>query len=270
MIRLLKTGLFRLKKEVLFWLFIFLTIGLAGYGLIKCSSVESVSFDNVVNEFIMYIGLFIAIFVSIFVGKEYSQGIIRNKIIVGHSRISIFLSNLIISIAVSILCEAIYLVIVISLGTYLFGQLQITSSQFLLSMVDTILIIISFCSIFNFVTMICSDITVSTAICMVLFIAMFIAQAALSLTAFSTKYSTNTTFDENGEIITIQEPDPNYPGDEKVKQARILYLLIPQGQAMEVGSDDFEVLSQMPIYSIIVISIVNFLGIYIFCKKDLK
>ena len=71
MIRLLKAGLFRLKKEVLFWLFIFLTIGIAGYGLIKCSSVESVSFDNVVNEFIMYIGLFIAIFVSIFVGKEY-------------------------------------------------------------------------------------------------------------------------------------------------------------------------------------------------------
>lgn len=270
MIRLLKAGLFRLKKEVLFWIFIFLTIGLAGYGLIKCSSVESVSFDNVVNEFIMYIGLFIAIFVSIFVGKEHSQGIIRNKIIVGHSRLSIFVSNLIISIAVSILCEAIYLVIVISLGTYLFGQLQITSSQFLLSMVDTILIIISFCSIFNFVAIICSDITVSTTICMVLFIAMFIAQAALSLTAFSTKYLTNTTFDENGDIITTQEPDPNYPGDEKVKQARILYLLIPQGQAMKVGSKDIELLSQMPIYSIIVTSIVNFLGIYIFYKKELK
>lgn len=270
MIRLLKAGLFRLKKEVLFWIFIFLTIGLAGYGLIKCSSVESVSFDNVVNEFIMYIGLFIAIFVSIFVGKEHSQGIIRNKIIVGHSRLSIFVSNLIISIAVSILCEAIYLVIVISLGTYLFGQLQITSSQFLLSMVDTILIIISFCSIFNFVAIICSDITVSTTICMVLFIAMFIAQAALSLTAFSTKYLPNTTFDENGDIITTQEPDPNYPGDEKVKQARILYLLIPQGQAMEVGSNDIELLSQMPIYSIIVTSIVNFLGIYIFYKKELK
>ncbi len=270
MIRLLKAGLFRLKKEILFWIFIFLTIGLAGYGLIKCSSVDSINLDNVANEFIMYIGLFIAIFVSIFVGKEYSQGIIRNKIIVGHSRISIFLSNLIISIAVSILCEAIYLVIVISLGTYLFGQLQIQLSQLLLIMLDTILIIISFCSIFNFVAMICSDITVSTTICMVLFIAMFIAQGALSLTVFSTKYLTNTTFDENGEIITIQEPDPNYPGDEKVKQARILYLLIPQGQAMEVGSNDIELLSQMPIYSILLISIVNFLGIYIFYKNELK
>lgn len=270
MIRLLKAGLFRLKKEILFWIFIFLTIGIAGYGLIRCSSVDSINLDNVVNEFIMYIGLFIAIFVSIFVGKEYSQGIIRNKIIVGHSRLSIFLSNLIISIAVSILCEAIYLVIVISLGTYLFGQLQIQLSQLLLIMLDTILVIISFCSIFNFVAMICSDITVSTTICMVLFIAMFIAQGALSLTAFSTKYLTNTTFDENGEIITIQEPDPNYPGDEKVKQARILYLLIPQGQAMEVGSNDIELLYQMPIYSIFIISIVNFLGIYIFYKKELK
>ena len=270
MIRLLKAGLFRLKKEVLFWLFIFLTIGLAGYTLLRYSLVENVNLDKVINEFIMYIGLFIAIFVSIFVGKEYSQGIIRNKIIVGHSRISIFLANLIISIIASILCEIVYLVLVFLIGIPLFGQLQMPLSQFAMVLLNTILVIISFCSIFNFIAMICSEITVSTTICMVLFIAMFIAQATLGLTAFSTKYLTNTFLDENGNKIVTQEPDPNYPGDQKVKQAKILFLSIPQGQAMEISSNDFELLSQMPVYSILLISIVNFLGIYIFYKKDLK
>ena len=82
MIKLLKAGFFRLKKDSIFWLFVFLTIGIAGFTLFRYTSNEEVQLDKIVNEFIMYIGLFIAIFVSIFVGKEHSEGIIRNKIIV--------------------------------------------------------------------------------------------------------------------------------------------------------------------------------------------
>lgn len=82
MIKLLKAGFFRLKKDVVFWLFIFLSIGITGYTLFRLTSSEDIILDKIINDYIMYIGLFIAIFVSIFVGKEYSQGIIRNKIIV--------------------------------------------------------------------------------------------------------------------------------------------------------------------------------------------
>ena len=81
MIRLLKAGLFRLKKDILFWIFIFLTIGLAILTLVRYVPIEGITLDSALNEFLIYIGLFIAIFVSIFVGKEHSQGIIRNKII---------------------------------------------------------------------------------------------------------------------------------------------------------------------------------------------
>lgn len=268
MIKLLKAGFFRLKKDVVFWLFIFLTIGLAIFSLFRH---EETKLDVLINEFIMYIGLLIAIFVSIFVGKEYSQGIIRNKIIVGHSRISIFFSNLIISIITSILCEIIYLVFVFFIGIPLFGQMQMPLSQFALVILNTILVIISFCSIFNFIAMICSEITISTTICIILFIAMFIAQGSFALTANSNKYINHTYTDENGNThIISQEPNPNYPGDQKVKQAKIIYLSIPQGQAMEIGNNDLESLQQMPIYSISLIVIINILGVYIFSKKELK
>lgn len=82
MYKLLKAGFFRLKKDAIFWIFIFLTIGITGFTLFRYTSVEGTTLDRFVNEFIMYIGLFIAIFVSIFIGKEHSEGIIRNKIIV--------------------------------------------------------------------------------------------------------------------------------------------------------------------------------------------
>ena len=271
MYKLLRAVFFRLKKDIIFWLFMFLTIGIAGFTLFRYTSNEVVHLDKIVNEFIMYIGLFIAIFVSIFIGKEHSQGIIRNKIIVGHSRISIFLANLIISIIASILCEIVYLVLVFLIGIPLFGQMQIPLSQFGMVLLNTVLVIISFCSIFNFISMICSEITVSTTICIILFITMYVVQASFSLTANTDKYINHTFTDENGvSHIISQELDPNYPGDEKVKQAKMIYLSIPQGQAMEIGNNDLDNLKQMPIYSIILICAINILGIYIFSKKELK
>ena len=270
MIKLLKAGFFRLKKDVIFWLFIFLTIGMAGFTLFRYLSNEGVYLDKILNEFIMYIGLFIALFVSIFVGKEYGQGIIRNKIIVGHSRISIFLSNLIISIVVSLLCELIYLIIVFLIGIPLFGQMQMSFSQFAIVLLNTALVIISFCSIYNFITMICSEITISISICIILFVAMFVAQAALGFTANSRKYIEHAFWDNGNKYIISQEPDPNYPGDEEVKQARTLYLSIPQGQAMKIGGNDLTYSAQMAISSIILIGVVNIVGVCIFSKKELK
>lgn len=83
MYKLLKAGFFRLRKDVVFWLFIFITIGITGFSLCRIiGTTQNVSLNKYINEFIMYIGILIAIFISIFVGKEHSEGIIRNKIIV--------------------------------------------------------------------------------------------------------------------------------------------------------------------------------------------
>ena len=82
MCKLLKAGFFRLKNDLMFWLFIFLTIGISVYTLCYSTTLERVRLDTLINKFIQYIGIFIAVFVSIFVGKEHGEGIIRNKIIV--------------------------------------------------------------------------------------------------------------------------------------------------------------------------------------------
>ena len=148
--------------------------------------------------------------------------------------------------------------------------MQMSFSQFAIVLLNIALVIISFCSIYNFITMICSEITISISICIILFVAMFVAQAALGFTAHASKYIENAFYDNGNKYIISQEPNPNYPGDEKVKQARMLYLFIPQGQANEIGNNNLEYLKQMPIYSITLIGIVNILGIYIFSKKELK
>ena len=269
MYKLLKAGFFRVKKDIIFWLFIFLTIGIAVFNLFRHNPNDHI-LDQFVNEYIMYIGLFISIFVSIFVGKEQSEGIITNKIIVGHKRGNIYLSNLIISIVTSIFCELIYLAIILLIGIPLFGQLQMPLNEFIMSILNVFLIIIAYCSIFNFVTMLCSEITISTTVCIILFITMFILSSSLSLTANSPKYITHSYWENDVEYIISKEPNPNYPGEQKVKIAKIMYLFIPQGQASDIASGETKYFTEMPLYSITLISIINICGVYLFKKKELK
>ena len=84
------------------------------------------------------------------------------------------------------------------------------------------------------------------------------------------KYTTNSYYEDGKEYIISQEINPNYPGDEKVKMAKTIYLIIPQGQASKIANMDTEVIYKMPIYSFIIISIINIGGIYLFSKKELK
>ena len=84
MIKLLKAGFFRLRKEAIFWIFILLSIiaSIFFVNLWNSQSDKVLDLDKIINEYAIFIGFFIAIFVSVFVGKEQMYGIIRNKIIV--------------------------------------------------------------------------------------------------------------------------------------------------------------------------------------------
>ncbi len=47
---------------------------------------------------VIYIGFVMAVFSGFYVGTEYSDGTIRNKLSVGHSRKNIYLANMIVSL----------------------------------------------------------------------------------------------------------------------------------------------------------------------------
>lgn len=146
-----------------------------------------------------------------------------------------------------------------------------TTSEIVLNIVNAVLVIIAFCSLFNFITMLCSEITISTTVCILLFIGMFILSSSLSLVINQEPYHYTYSTDENGvRTIVSQEPNYSYPGEQKIKIARTIYMFLPQAQAGEISNAEPEYMNQMPAYSIAFIVIVNLVGIYLFSKKELK
>ncbi len=105
MIQLFNATFYKLKKEKIFILVILMSFGLALFEVYRYRTHGIITIDRIATEYMaIYFGIVMAFFVTIFVGKEYTEGGIRNKIIWGSKRSHIYLTNLMISIFVRITC----------------------------------------------------------------------------------------------------------------------------------------------------------------------
>lgn len=288
MYKLLNASFSRLRKNKIFLGLVILTIIIAAFMLvseylnnIKYSSVFGISSnttDILLMKFINIIGFFIAIFTSLFVGAEYSDGTIRNKIVAGHSRKNIYLSNLIVSILVGIFLELIYLIIVSIVSIPIFGLVQMSFLQLAVILLDIIMIIIVYSSIFNFIALICSNITISTVSSLLLILIMFVTDMFLSPTANSTEYiQKNKVMDEQGNITYEIVKNEDYPGKIIQTTCKTIINFNPVSQAIEISGnkinmneEDFNNMKVYPLYSLGLIIIITAIGIYLFNIKELK
>lgn len=281
MLKLLHANFYRLRKNKVFIGIIIITI-IASFVILfntyqgnitnEKYNMQKMQIDRTYTIYINVISFLIAVFVSIFVGSDYDNGTIRNKIIVGHSRKNIYLSNLIVSIIVGLVLEIIYLTIISIIGIPLIGKIQMNIFDFLYIILDMILLIMVFSSIFNFISMICSNVTLSTVGSLLLILIMYVFCMSISGIAYSTKELKIQDFDENGNLVTKYLEDENYPGDFKKNLCKTIINILPTGQAMELSEVNIDIneIKIYPLYSLGVILIINILGIYMFNKKELK
>lgn len=252
MYKLLNAGLARLRKNNVFWSLIIITLIIASVILLKQykdfsngNAFLNVGTENILVYFTQIIGFFIALFTSLFVGIEYSNGTIRNKIVVGHSRKNIYLSNFIISSIVGLVIEFVYIAIIAIVAIPIFGKIQIPLSQFMFIILDIVMIIIAYSSLFNFISMIVTEVTISTALSIILTLVMLFIFLNISL-------KENTIFN----IIPIRQS-----------------ILINQYLATLKMPQEFRVyanVESLSLYSILFIIFTNTIGIWCFSKKDLK
>lgn len=284
--KLLRANFFRLIKNKIFWGIVVITLGITSVLLfntiINNQGETKESIDRLLVMYMYFIGIAMAIFTSLFVGTEYSDGVLRNKIVIGHSRKHIYLADLITSIIVGLCIQLIYMLIVAVIGIPIFGTLQMTIEKFLFVIIDIVIIIITYASIFTCITLLCSDITVSTVSCMILVLIMFIASMALSSTANTMKYRETYIQTENGEIEVHQKLNPDYPGDLKKNVAKTILYCLPTGQTSQIISQiskkPFQITNYMSddelktvfLYSVGVLIVITGVGMYCFKRKDLK
>ena len=264
-------GLYPLKKEQNF---------LAPYGydvcignLFSCLTIQfhaKIQYLRNVRFPVMFMGILTAVFCSLFIGTEYSDGTIRNKLIVGHSRKSIYLSNLILCTAAGAAISISYMTACLIAGLPLIGSFQMGTKAAVILMLCSIVITTTYTALFTLASMlihnkaILSIVTVISAF-MLLMTASYI-YASLSQPEMYTDYIMN----ESGEV-TQSEPVPNthYVRGAKREVYEFLMEFLPSGQDLMIISAEAPI-ERMVIYDLCIITASTGLGLWGFLKKDIK
>lgn len=286
MTKLLKGDFIRLFKSKVFRLGVVFMLAFAGYIVYnRWNEMHKYpDYDNYPDSMVfvgtMFIGIVIAVVIGGFIGADYKNGTLRNKLIIGHSRLSMYLSNLIVCISASMIMHAVWLVVILAgekLG--LMRRFVTSYTKIISAALISFLMVAAFGAVFLMICMLIASKSVGSVTVLILSFVMLMAVMTLQSSLESPEYYepyTITYTNEDGEEVEEYfegEKNPYYTTGIKRKIYEFLYDFIPNGQIAQISdmesiSDDEKELFSM--YSLSLIAITTTAGILIFLKKDLK
>ena len=197
----------------------------------------------------LIIGFLTAIFCPWFLGTEYSDGTIRNKIIAGNNRIKVYLSALLVCITANVILVAVHQCIIIPLGSLLIAPLKIDILSLVTLIGLSILITITLVCINTLLVLINQNKASSTIICLVTSILMLAVSFYILSVLVSSDMSAADSFTKSiFEFFNI---------------------LLPTGQIFSLAKMSFENSIQRIVCDILIILFTT-LGVMVFERKNLK
>ena len=111
--KLLRADFMRLWKDQVFRLFLVLfCVGGAFLPILHTiqnkNGTENWTMDDGFFVFVTVVSVALSVFAALFVGSAYSDGTMRNKVVVGHSRCAIYLSHLLVTMTAGLLFALAY------------------------------------------------------------------------------------------------------------------------------------------------------------------
>lgn len=279
MSRLLCADFAKLKKNRFFWLCI---IGMVGFGLfmkimeyitMQQYADEAPPLDSMLSVYSMVIGFLTAAFVSLFVGTEYSDGTIRNKIIIGHSRAAIYFSNLITCSAAGFFMCLAYLLPALAAGIPLCG-IKTADFRYLAGMIlCSFIMTLAFTSLCTLVGMLCQNKAMTAVITILSVCLLFVASVYISAKLNEPEtYPEISAFADDGSVIDARDvPNPGYVRGTQRQIYEFLDEFLPTGQSVILTRGDKGAsFLLMSAYSAGITAVAAGIGIFIFRKRDIK
>ncbi len=277
MSRLLHVNFSRMWKSKLFWGEI---IGMSALGVLFVISalrmaqwnVSDASLDYVITGYLTVIGMISALFCGVFCGTDYSDGTIRNKLIAGHTRLSIYLSNLITHAAGTLLCCAAYFLTAILLGLPLLGGFRTAAGTLAIMLLGSMVTVLAYSALFTLVSMLSQSRSTGVSICLISFFVLFFAGMVVMQRLQEPEiYDAYSYTDEDGTMVHEDaQPNPNYLTGTKRKLYEFFHDANPLGQMVQYTNIQVENPGLLMLYSFGIIILSTAAGVVIFRKKDVK
>lgn len=280
MSKLLHANFMRLRKSKAFWVgMIFMLVAgivapVSRYFTIQYYELEEGVLDSLEDHFFVYallVSIVLSVVCSLFISTEYSDGTLRNKVVVGHTRKNIYLSNLITSTVIGLAMCIPFLAASLCVGIQLFGFFE-TDIETILFFVGCVFVMtMALSAIYTFIAMLNQNRAVVVATCILTaFILLFVGFSLYEKLSEPEMYPVRS-HNEKGELVIIDEvPNPNAVSGTIRDVYEFLYDFLPSGQAMQCYTLNAEHPKRLILYSAIIIVTTTGCGMFFFRRKDLK
>ena len=279
MSKLLRANMERLWKDKIFRL-CFWTMTVLGAVQRIGVSMDSIEAHYLEEAFwiqAFVIGIVLAVFVSLFVGVEYEDDTIRNKIAFGHIRSDIYLANVFVCIIAGWLMCLGCLISSLLVGIPLMGFFHIELSEVFPQGICVFALSAAYAAIYCLIAMLNSNRSITAVVCIFLSFLLIFSGTVISnqLEQEEYYYIPDATLGigeiddgENSERIY----NPNYLEGTKRRIYETIFEILPGGQSLQL-SGMLEVSSrygEMFFASIVWVVLSCSCGVVLFRKKDLK
>ena len=201
--KLLSANIMRLWKEKVFWIVFTIVFALGAIIPISIKISEMRlgvynSIDPIFGQYAIFIGIVLAIFCSFFLGEEYSDGTIRNKIICGKKRTDIYLANFFTCTIVCLLLFIAFFLPYLGIGIPLLGSFHMEKEIVFWLFLTVIALSIAFTSIYNLIAMLSTSKALTVSLCILLtFLSLYIGFQLKGMLN-QPEIINGTTYDKNG------------------------------------------------------------------------
>ena len=281
MSKLLRADFRRLLRSRLFYLCLVptaVTMMFALFNNVYYSEVmESLELplDNLLFMGTTVIGFPIAIFTSFFIGTEYSDGTMRNKVLVGNSRLSIYLSHLITTSVAALAMLVVGTAFVLFLGVFWVGWFVTSPVILIPQILCCLLSVAALNAIIVALAVLIHYKAVCAVVCLVITLLTVNIVAPFLWDRLEAEEPMNpeiTYTDTDGVVHVIPEkPNPKYQTEAERVLLQFCYDTLPTAQMYQYGYDGMpKNMERFPLYSALLIGVFSTGGACIYKRRDLK
>ncbi len=275
--KLLSANFARLRKDRFLWCLLaavlvlslvntgnsvrsFQTMAESGYGV----SPEKYYFSQA-----PYMGFFFALFASMFLGTEYADGTIRNKLAVGHRRNQVFLSGYLTSLAASLIILAVWLTACCPIF-FLTGPMNMSGLEFTAYILITAGFSASLTALFTLVGSLSSNKAMTIVYTLALFILMILLASGINDRLCEPETQGGMAYIDGAFTMVEPSPNPLYLSGAVRSFWTWVLDFLPTGQAILMRDTAIEHPLRELGSSVLLTGIVLFAGCGAFRRKDIK
>ena len=216
------------------------------------------------------IGAFLALLISMFLGTEFSEGTIRNKLCIGHKRNEIFLSNFISCAFASIVLTAVWL-LSCTLLFGLIGPLEVEVSEFVGYIFVAMGFAVSFAALYTVIGSLSSNKAMTIIYTFAVFIILAMAASALDDRLCEPEINEIMTYNNYGAVVMQESaPNPLYLSGTIRTVCEVALELLPTGQALLLSEVAIEYPVRAILLSVVFTTVTLLVGSRLFRRKDIK